>query len=169
MTNNILKWGVSVIGGLLAAFEPIVPVLLVGILFILIDSLSAYRLSQRAKKVNPKKVTGKFQSAKFTKVITSIIELFIFVALAHLLGTRVFVMFDELFFANWAAGIYCFKEAWSILENESSCNGSRWAKIFQKVMVDKTERHFDIDLHDLKEHKHDRHRTEEDSSGSENS
>lgn len=169
MTNTLLKWTISVIGGFLAAFEPIVPVLLVGILFILIDSLSAYRLSQRAKKVNPKKVTGKFQSSKFTKVITSIIEMFIFVALAHLLGTRVFVMFDELFFANWAAGIYCFKEAWSILENESSCNGSRWAKVFQKVMVDKTERHFDINLEDLKDkhHHHDSHRTEKDSSGSE--
>lgn len=169
MTNTLLKWTISVIGGLLAAFEPVVPVIVVGILFILVDSLSAYRLSKRAKKMKPAKVTGKFQSNKFGKVIAAIIELCLVVILAHLLGTRVFVMFDDLFFANWAAGIYCFKEAWSILENESSCNGSRWAKVFQKVMVDKTERHFDINLEDLKDkHHHDRHRTETDSSGSEN-
>lgn len=38
-----------------------------------------------------------------------------------------------------------------MLENESSCNDAKWAKIAQRIMVDKTERHFDIDLHELKE------------------
>jgi len=37
-----------------------------------------------------------------------------------------------------------------MLENESSCNDARWADVAQRIMVDKTERHFDIDLHELK-------------------
>lgn len=48
-----------------------------------------------------------------------------------------------------AAGAICFWQLWSILENESSCNGAKWAKVMQKILVDKTERHFDIDLSEL--------------------
>jgi len=52
------------------------------------------------------------------------------------------------------AGIICFEQAWSILENESSCRGEKdgmfW-KILQKIMIDKTERYFDINLDDLKD------------------
>lgn len=50
-----------------------------------------------------------------------------------------------------AAGAICFWQLWSILENESSCNGAKWAKVMQKILVDKTSRHFDIDLDDLVE------------------
>jgi len=150
MNSTLLKWLIALFGGLLATVKPTFPVLFVGILFILVDSFTAYRLSQRVKKTSGK-ASGKFQSAKFAKVITSIIELFVIVLLAHFAGTMIFVMFDNLFFANWAAGIYCFKELWSILENESSCNGSSWAKLFQKIMIDKTARHFDVDLSSLED------------------
>lgn len=54
-----------------------------------------------------------------------------------------------------AAGAICFWQLWSILENESSCNGARWAKVMQKILVDKTSRHFDIDLSELTEEKKD--------------
>ena len=37
----------------------------------------------------------------------------------------------------------------TFLENESSCNGAKWAKTLQKILIDKTERHFDIDLSEL--------------------
>jgi hypothetical protein len=48
------------------------------------------------------------------------------------------------------AGIVIFWQLWSILENESSCSSANWAKVLQKIMVDKTSRHFDVDLSDLK-------------------
>ena len=50
-----------------------------------------------------------------------------------------------------AAGAICFWQFWSILENESSCNGAKWAIVLQKILVDKTSRHFDINLDDLKD------------------
>jgi hypothetical protein len=49
------------------------------------------------------------------------------------------------------AGIVIFWQLYSILENESSCNDAKWAKVLQKIMIDKTERHFDVDLSILRE------------------
>ena len=72
------------------------------------------------------------------------------ILLTYLLDTKVLSQLDELFLANYAAGIVCLLQLWSILENSSSCNGSRWAKLLQKIMVNKAERHFDINLEDLK-------------------
>jgi hypothetical protein len=52
------------------------------------------------------------------------------------------------------AGIISFEQAWSILENESSCrsekDGMFW-RMLQKIMIDKTERHFDVNLDELKD------------------
>lgn len=55
-------------------------------------------------------------------------------------------------------GVICFEQAWSILENESSCRPEaehRFWKALQQVMVDKTARHFDVNLDKLKEEKDD--------------
>ena len=57
----------------------------------------------------------------------------------------------NLYLPNIVAGIFCFWNFWSILENESSLKDARWAKIMQRILVDKAERHFDIDLKDFKE------------------
>lgn len=50
-----------------------------------------------------------------------------------------------------ARGWRCIGYHYAMLENESSCNDAKWAKVLQRIMVDKTERHFDIDLSALKE------------------
>ena len=49
-------------------------------------------------------------------------------------------------------GVICFEQAWSIFENESSCRSeedSRFWKMLQKIMIDKTARHFDVNLDEL--------------------
>ena len=42
----------------------------------------------------------------------------------------------------------------AIIENESSCRGEKegmfW-RLLQKIMIDKTERHFDVNLDELKD------------------
>ena len=51
-------------------------------------------------------------------------------------------------------GAICFEQFWSILENESSCrteSESRFWKLMQQIMVDKTERHLDVNLDKLKD------------------
>ena len=47
-----------------------------------------------------------------------------------------------------AAGLVIGWQVWSCLENISSCNGAKWAKLLQQVMIDKTERHFDVNIND---------------------
>jgi len=66
-----------------------------------------------------------------------------------MLDIKVMVMWEGVHLANYVTLIFCVLEAWSILENASSCNGSSWAKVLQKIMIDKTERHLDIDLSPL--------------------
>ena len=99
---------------------------------------------------------GKFKSDKMGKTV---LELIITIPIGLLLAywTQLYlfegtnIRLPQIF-----AGMVILWQLWSILENESSCNGARWAKVLQKVMVDKTERHFDIDLSDLKkEEEHD--------------
>ena len=48
--------------------------------------------------------------------------------------------------AHFRAAIYCAVQFVSILENESTCNGAAWARVVQKIVADKTDRHFDFNL-----------------------
>ena len=72
--------------------------------------------------------------------------------LAYLMETYIFEGLPVKL-TNVVAGAVCFWQFWSMLENESSCNDAKWAKIAQRILVDKTARHFDIDLDELKEKK----------------
>ena len=78
----------------------------------------------------------------------TLIKIYVLIILASLIETYIFEgMHIKL--TNIAAGAVCFWQLWSMLENESSCSDERWAKVLQKVLVDKTARHFDVDLSDL--------------------
>jgi len=147
--QNFIKYVMSALGGLLVYLKPSLPLFYVCLAVIAIDSISAYRLSKRVKKRTGKS-TGKFRSKPASKIFDTIIKVFLIIILANMIEANVTVMFDKLYLANYAAAIFIFIQGWSILENESSLNDNRWAKILQKIMVDKTERHFDIDLSDLK-------------------
>ena len=59
--------------------------------------------------------------------------------------------FAELYLANFISGGFCLVQLLSILENESSCNEAGWAKVLQKVLVNKAARHLDISEDDLKD------------------
>ena len=56
---------------------------------------------------------------------------------------------NPLHLANYLAAIYCGVQLVSILENESTCNGAPWARVMQRIVADKTERHFNVKLTDL--------------------
>jgi hypothetical protein len=157
MMTSAYKFLIAALGGLATLLAPIYPLLWVCFTFILVDCLSAFLLNQRIAKelkAHGKNATnnfGKFSTAKGSKIISTSIESFVLLILAHILDTQVFGFFNGLYIANYAAGVICVLQAWSILENASSCNGSRWAKLLQKIMVDKTERHLDINLNELKD------------------
>lgn len=145
------------VGFLIKEFKPTFPLMIIVIIFILYDTWTAYQLNKRASEQYPDKVlkeNAKFKSFSFAKVIRSTIpKRLILIILAYLVEHWVFVHMDVPL-SYIVAGIICFEQAWSILENESSCRGEKegmfW-RLLQKIMIDKTERHFDVNLDELKD------------------
>lgn len=139
----------TLFGALLAMLEPTIPFIVICTLAVLCDCYTAWALSRRVKKKFPGSNDGKFKSHYAGRVFVTLIKVYALTILAYLIDLYIF---PDLSFRlpNIVAGAVCFWQVWSMLENESSCNDARWAKIAQRVMVDKTERHFDVDLHELK-------------------
>ena len=157
MTSNIRsilslvgKHIMGVMGACVAMIRPTFPFILVCTLAVLADCYTAWSLSRRVKKRFPGANDGKFKSNYAGRVFITLIKVYSLTILVHLIDAMVFPEI-ALHLPQVVAGAVCFWQIWSMLENESSCNDAKWAKIAQRIMVDKTERHFDIDLHELKE------------------
>lgn len=149
-----LRWTFTALGAVLAAIEPAIPYMALCTLMIFADCFTAWSLSKRARKVHPDRVSAdghKFNSQNFGKVLKTLLKSYALIMMAYLMQ-RMITDGMPVDLTKVAAGAICFWQLWSILENESSCNGSKWAKILQRVLVDKTSRHFDIDLSELNTH-----------------
>lgn len=144
------------IGWVVGEFRPTFPLIIVTVIFILYDAYTAYQLDKRVKIRYPDKAQrreAKFTSFAFGKVIKQTIPKRLWlIILAYLVEHWVFInMGVPLSYV--ITGAICFEQAWSILENESSCRDekdSRLWKLLQRIMVDKTERHFDLNLNEFK-------------------
>ena len=157
MTSNIHsilslvgKHIMGVMGACVAMIRPTFPFILVCTLAVLADCYTAWSLSRRVKKRFPGANDGKFKSNYAGRVFITLIKVYSLTILVHLIDAMVFPEI-ALHLPQVVAGAVCFWQIWSMLENESSCNEAKWANIAQRIMVYKTERHFDIDLHELKE------------------
>ena len=97
-----------------------------------------------------KRKEAKFVSYKFRQVIPTLTERFVIIILAYCVQRWVFVdIYVPLSYI--AAGVVCAEQALSIAENKASCRlpGDRHARVWKmlaKILIDKTERHFDVDL-----------------------
>lgn len=145
MKESILKYLFSATGGIMAFIAPTIEYAVICTFAVTLDVLSAYRLSRRVKRKNPSANDGKFKSSYARRVLDSIIKIYTLILLAHLIDTRLLIMFDGIFLANYVAAIFSFIQVWSILENESSEQDANWARVLQKIMVNKAERHFNIE------------------------
>ena len=167
MTDFVNFWKASCvciggwIGWLIGEFHPTFPLIIVAIIFIVYDAYTAFTLDKRVKKKYPDKTTrekAKFTSFAFGKVVTQTIpKRLSLILLAFLVEHWVFIHV-EIPLSYIVTGVICFEQAWSIMENESSCRDeadSKFWRWLQKIMVDKTARHFDVDLNELK--KYDKH------------
>lgn len=147
--NFLLKITLSLPLGLLALVTPNVPHIIIAFIFILADCISAYRLARRVRKAGKARKV-KIKSNKLWKAFLTATASAFAIVLAFVIEKYIMVMYHDLYLANWTAIVICGIQSWSILENESSCNEKKWAKNLQKFLVDKTERHFDVDLSFLK-------------------
>lgn len=150
--SDCLRWLFTFLGGVLAILEPTLPYLIICTLIIFADCYTAWSLSRRARKAHPDRVSEdgkKFKSHYFGKVIETLAKSWVLIIIAFLIQVHITdgIPID---LTKVAAGAIVFWQLWSILENESSCNGAKWAKLAQKILVDKTSRHFNINLDELK-------------------
>lgn len=135
----------------------------IGVCFfaLVLDCYTAWRCNRRIYltyreqiKKNPKcKMDGKLRSKKMAKMVQDFSVLIMAIFLATAIDDGLFGYMDKLHLANYLAATYCAVQFVSIVENESTCNGAAWARVMQKIVADKTERHFNIKLKELMEEK----------------
>jgi hypothetical protein len=156
MEIKVFEWLSLIFGGIIGwvvgKFEPAFPLIIIATLFVLYDAWSAYELDKRVHIMYPKRKRkkAKFVSYKFRSVIPTLIERFVIIILAYCVQRWVFVdIYVPL--SYMAVAVVCAEQGLSIAENKASCRlpGDKHARIWKmlaKVLVDKTERHFDINL-----------------------
>ena len=147
----------AVIGGglgwFLAVFQPTFPLVAVSLAFILWDVYSAYQLGRRVDKMYPghsKTSAGKLASSKFGKVVSTISQSMLAILLCYAVEKWIS---DDIPFSKIAAGVICAWQGLSILENNMSCTAesdSRLAKLLHRILIDKTERHLNVSLDELR-------------------
>ena len=140
--------------GAISFFQPIYIYIVICVLAKIIDIVFAVRLSVRIKK-SSKKSSGKIKSKLINKFFVSMTMFILFIMLSFMLDKFV-VLQESLPMSRFACGAFVFQQIWSCLESESSSNHSKWAKQLQKIMIDKSERHFDINLSEYKDKKDDK-------------
>ncbi len=161
MAGRFFEWLTLTLGGVIGwfvgKFEPAFPLIIVATLFVLYDAWSAYQLDKRVHQMYPKRKRekAKFMSYKFRNVIPTLIERYVIILLAFCVERWVFVHIDVPV-SYIAAGVVCAEQALSIAENKASCRlpGDKHARIWKtlaKILVDKTSRHFDVNLKDLED------------------
>ena len=152
---NETSFSIKYLGGFLIAlicnaFLTIAPLAILCFVLVIIDCITSWRLACRLRAQG--KSSGKFRSDKFGRAV---IEMSIVIPVALLIAHFVQLYIFEgsnFHLPQITAGVICFWQIWSILENMSS--GGReavWAKALQKIMIDKAERHLDIDLTEFKQ------------------
>lgn len=147
----------GLIGILWCYIEPSLNYISVCFFALVLDCYTAWRCNRRiysryreAIKLNPKcKMDGKLRSKKMAKMVQDFSVLIMAIFLAVIIDNDLLAHMGELHLANYLAVIYCSVQFVSILENESTCNGAAWARVVQKIVADKTERHFNIKLKEL--------------------
>lgn len=143
MDNLIIKWIFVIVGGILGSIAPTIPFALICLFASCLDCVTAWRLARRIKRKYPdSKPHVKFESEKFFSIFTKFLILFGCIILAYLIDVSIFPMID-LYLANMVAGSFCIYELWSILENESSESSKPWAKVLQKIMINKASRYLE--------------------------
>ena len=145
MQESTTRYIFASILALVAFIEPTINFLTAIVFVVTLDCLSAYNLNRRIKRKYPNYVTGKVESKKAVKIIYTIGRIYGVVALLWFI--EIYVLKEPaLEVTKYVTALFCFVQLISILENESSCNNVWWARLMQKILMDKTKRHFDIDF-----------------------
>lgn len=148
LLSNIGRWLMAIASALYTIIDPALPYMLLCTGFVFLDCWSAYRLARRVRVAHPGKASGKFRSEKVRNIFITLAEVYAVVLLVYY--AQIHIAADlPINIAKIVVGAVCGWQFWSYLENSASCNGSKWAKTAQRILIDKTERHFDIKIPEL--------------------
>lgn len=146
--ETLTRWVAAAAGAVAGVLAPAVPYLIICTIAVFLDCYTAWCLGRRVAAAHPDKArpeAAKFHSHYFGRVIHTLLKVYGLIIFAYFI--HVYISggwgFD---FCKVVAGAVCFWQLWSCLENESSCTDRRWARLAQRVLADKTARHFDLDL-----------------------
>ena len=142
---------------MIGEFKPAFLLTVVVVVFILYVAWTAFKLDKRVRTAYPDKTQrkqAKFTSFAFGKVVKQTIPKHLMLIILAFLEEHWVFIHVTIPLSYVVTGAICFEQFWSILENESSCrteSESRFWKLMQQIMVDKTERHLDVNLDKLKD------------------
>jgi phage-related holin len=159
--SKSLQYIFSIGGGLLLAFESSIQFFIPCLIVTIIDVWAAFCLARRVHKKHPDRSDGKFKSGYKYRIMYTMIIAFLAIILANYVDVQ--VIKDSDIAVRAVVGFFIFYQAWSIGENWSSENENKMAKVFQRVMVNKAERHFNVHMSDilLNENKEDKEKENE--------
>ena len=146
----------GLVGWMIGEFKPAFLLTVVVVVFILYVAWTAFKLDKRVRTAYPDKTQrkqAKFTSFAFGKVVKQTIPKHLMLIILAFLEEHWVFIHVTIPLSYVVTGAICFEQFWSILENESSCrteSESRFWKLMQQIMVDKTERHLDVNLNKLK-------------------
>lgn len=144
VTSKVWQGLSSVALALVASFEATALFFNLALLVIVIDVLSAYMLGRRVHRKYPDRADGKFKSEyKFRILFTFIIFMLAMMA-GHIVDIH--IIQNGIKAQAFVVWVFIFYECWSIGENWSSENDSLLARVMQKVMVNKADRHFNLGI-----------------------
>jgi len=146
--DHIVRALFAMIGGILAYIEPLQEVMYVVFATILVDVATAYLLSRRVAHKYKGVSHGKIQSQRLKSMGRTVVGILAIILLLQGIDQYCFV-YADLKLPYLAASAFCMIQVVSILENMSSCNDAKWARLLQKILVDKTARHFDMTAGDF--------------------
>lgn len=150
-SNTVYDWVVRTLAGIggaiLAWVEPMQEIMYVVFAAMVVDTITAYQLNRRVSQKFKGMSHGKIQSKRLLRLFKTLIAVLTVILLSYAIDMYCFPIMD-LHLAYMMAFAFCMIQLVSVLENISSCNDAKWAKLLQKILIDKTSRHLDYNVGD---------------------
>jgi phage-related holin len=140
---------ISILAGLLAAFESSINFFVPCLIVAVVDIIAAWHLCKRMSKKYPDKSDGKFKSEYLIRTVAKMVIILLAIVVANYVDNHIIKNTDIA--VRFIVGLFLFYEIWSILENWSSENKNKIAKLLQRIMINKAERYLNIKISDIME------------------
>lgn len=135
-------------GAILSVAAPVLPYASVCTLMVLADAATAWRLGRRAARATGIRRAAKLQSSRIGAMLSTLGRVYALLLLGRAVQQVILAPDVSFNLVRALAAAVCLWQTLSMLENEASCSGAAWARIARRWLIDKTERHTGVPLHD---------------------